>query len=131
MSVFHYWIGFMYLWVTPTLLSGAALLGSVRLFWQEWLILEALAGFGISFFNFVWSQMLFLRIREASFDEFVRQFFLWGGLKSAIVFGKACAVLTWTDLDPTRFVICLLIAYSVFVFCSLNNMINRPAFLKS
>ncbi len=131
MRAYHSLTSFTYLWVTPVLLSGAALLGSLRLFWQEWLIFEALAGFGIAFVNFVWSQMLFLRIREASFDEFVRQFFVWGSLKSALVFGKACAVLTWTELDPTRFVICLLIAYSVFVFCSLNNIINRPAFLKS
>lgn len=128
---FYYWLVFIYFWVTPVVISGAVLLGSLLLFWQEWLILEALAGFGIAFFNFVWSQMLFLRLREASFDEFIRQFFMWGSLKTIIVFLKACIVLTWTNLDPTQFVISLLIAYSVFVFCSLINIINRPSFLKT
>jgi hypothetical protein len=59
MSAFQYWVGFIYRWVMPVVLSGAALLGSLRLFWQEWLMLEALVGFGIAFFNFIWIQMLF------------------------------------------------------------------------
>lgn len=131
MNIYDAFIGFIYRWLTAPLVAGAAIIGALRLFWQEWLMLEAFAGYGIALFNFIWSQVLFQKIRNCPFDEFLIHFFMWSGLKSLIIFLKACAVLTFTTLDPVRFIVCLLIAYLILMFSGFYSMIKRPVLIKS
>lgn len=118
-------------WLTVPLLAAVCVYGIMNLLFGEFLLLEAMAGYGIGLFNSTWSRLLFKRIQGFSFDAFMRDFFLWGGIKTFIVLIYACLVLSLADVDHVNFIVSLLTAYSIFGLFGTYEIINRSNVNKS
>jgi hypothetical protein len=127
----HAMFQFLYYWLTAPLLAAVCVYGIMNLLFDEFLVFEAMAGYGIGLFNFTWSRLLFKKIQGFSFDVFMRGFFFWGGIKTVIVLVVACLVLSLLDVDHINFIVSLLIAYSIFGLIGTYEIINRSNVDKS